>query len=147
MVVSYGVVSLMFGYPLRVAQPVSFFISILFTILAFISFGLVLSALFVVSPEVQRWQNGLEFPVYMLSGFLFPIAMLPEWTTPFSYILSPYWAALALHGTAAGTASGAQLFQWWGIMALFSVIYIGAAGLLFKRVLYKARVDATLGMQ
>lgn len=147
MAMSYGVVSLMFGYPLSVAQPILFSVSLLFTILGFISFGLILSALFVISPEVQRWQNGLEFPVYMLSGFLFPIALLPGWATPFSYILSPYWAALALHGTSAGTADGPQLLQWWAMMALCSVVYIGAASFLFKRVLYKARVDATLGIQ
>jgi hypothetical protein len=41
---------------------------------------------------VQQWQNAMEFPVYILAGFLFPIALLPDWTGPISYALPPYWA-------------------------------------------------------
>jgi hypothetical protein len=61
-----------------------------------------------------------------------------------SYILTPYWAAVALHGAAQGTLEPLQIAGTWGIMALFSLIYILASGRLYRVILRKARTDATL---
>jgi len=147
MIGSYILISLIFGIPIQILEPGFFVVAMLFTIVSFVFFGLILAALFVVNPDVQRWQNGLEFPVYILGGFLFPIALLPGWTTPLSYILAPYWAAQALHGAANGTLDLAGLAQAVGMMTLFSLIYLVISGKLFRVMLRKARVDATLGMQ
>jgi ABC-2 type transport system permease protein len=100
-----------------------------------------------MNPNVQRWQNAMEFPIYILCGFLFPIAMLPQWTTPISYLLTPYWAARALHGTSAGNAPLSQTFFAWGMMVLSSVIYFSIAAWLFKFMLVKVRTDTTLDME
>jgi len=86
----------------------------------------------------------MEFPIYILCGFLFPIALLPGWTTPISYILPPYWAARALHGTSSAGATLEQTLFAWGMILLFSFIDLLIASRLFKIMLYKARVDATL---
>jgi ABC-2 type transport system permease protein len=144
MVVSYFLASLIFGYPLTIQSPLAFVISVFLTVLSFVSLGLLLSTLFVLNPDVQRWQNGLEFPIFILSGFLFPIALLPFWTTPFSYILAPYWAAQALHSASQSVVGIESLLLDWGMLILLAGIYTAAAGLLFRRVLYKARQDATL---
>jgi ABC-2 type transport system permease protein len=100
-----------------------------------------------MNPGVQQWQNGLEWPVYLLGGFLFPIALLPGWTTPISYLLPPYWAAVALHGTSTANAPLNATLLAWGMMILFSLIDLLISARLFKVMLYKARVDATLGME
>lgn len=147
MIGSYILVSLMFGFPIQILEPGFFVVAAVFTIISFVFFGLIMASVFVVNPDVQRWQNGLEFPIYILGGFLFPIALLPGWTTPLSYLLAPYWAAQALHGAAAGTLNLGGLAEAVGMMALFSVIYLALSGKLFKVMLRKARVDATLGMQ
>jgi len=147
MVLGYFVAVFAFGYSLQIQQPVLFFISIIFSVIAFISFGLIIAPLFVMNPGVRAWQNAMEFPVYVLCGFLFPIALLPGWTTPVSYLFPPYWAAVALHGTSTGGASfNATLFAW-GMMLLFSLVDLLIASRLFKLMLYKARADATLGME
>jgi len=147
MFLGYLVAVFLFGYSLNVQQPLLFGISIFLTIFGFISFGLVIAPVFVVSPGVQAWQNGMEFPVYVLGGFMFPIALLPGWTTPISYLLPPYWAAVALHGTSTGGASFNQTLFAWGMILLFSIIDVLVASRLFKLMLYKARADATLGME
>jgi ABC-2 type transport system permease protein len=147
MVASYILVAWLFQLDVTIGQPMLFIISLVFTVLSFICFGLIMAALFIISPAVQNFQNGLEFPVYILAGFLFPIALLPGWTTPLSLILTPYWAAQALQATANGTATMESLWLSWGMMALFSAIYLLASRRLFRYVLRKARVDATLGMQ
>jgi ABC-2 type transport system permease protein len=147
MVISYILAAGFFGYSLSLAQPWLFAGSILLTVVSFISFALIIAPVFVMNPSIQQWQNGLEFPVYILSGFLFPIALLPGWTTPLSYLLPPYWAAQALHGTATGGASTGQILLYWSILLAFTVVYSLLAGALFKRMLVKVRVDATLDME
>ncbi|MFP3854442.1 MAG: ABC transporter permease [Anaerolineales bacterium] len=147
MVLAYVVVSLLTGYPITIAQPWAFAASTLFVVISFVCFGLLLSPLFIVNPDVQRFQNGLEYPVYILSGFLFPILLLPGWTNPLSYILAPYWAARSLHSAAAGEATMAGLALDWGVMILLSVLYLLVSAFLFRRMLEKARRDATLGFQ
>jgi ABC-2 type transport system permease protein len=147
MLVSYGLASLVFRLPLSIAQPGPFAISLLLTIFSFVGFGLIISPVFLLNPAVNQWQNALEFPVYILAGFLFPIALLPGWTTPISYALAPYWAARALHATSAGTATPAELVLCWGMMLLFGTAYLFISQLLMRAVLRKARADATLGLE
>ena len=147
MVVGYIIAAYAFGYSLTVQQPFLFFVSVLLAVIAFISFGLILSPVFVMKPEIRAWQNAMEFPVYILCGFLFPIAMLPGWTTPISYLLPPYWAAVALHGTSTGGAPLNQTLFTWGMLLLFSLIDLIIASRLFKLMLYKVRADATLGLE
>ena len=89
MVLAYTLVSVLAGYPLTIQQPLEFGLSIIFIVMSFVSFGLLLSPLFIVNPDVQRFQNALEYPVFILAGFLFPILLLPGWTNPLSYVLAP----------------------------------------------------------
>lgn len=147
MVLGYFVAAFAFGYSLEFQQPFLFVISVFLAVIAFISFGLIIAPIFVMNPGVRAWQNAMEFPVYVLCGFLFPIALLPGWTSPVSYLLPPYWAAVALHGTSTGGAALNETLFAWGMLLLFSFIDLLIASRLFKRMLYKARADATLGME
>jgi ABC-2 type transport system permease protein len=147
MIVAYGLISLIFGYEIQVAQPFLFIISLGLTVVAFVSFGLIIGPVFLMNPGVQGWQNAMEFPVYILSGFLFPIALLPGWTTPVSYLLAPYWAARALHGTSNGSASLGEVLFSMGMLIFFSALYLFIAWKLFRVMLRKVREDATLSVQ
>jgi len=147
MIFAYVLAAAFFGYSLQLEQPVLFFLSLALSVFAFISFGLIIAPIFIMYRSVQQWQNAIEFPVYILAGFLFPIALLPGWTTPISYILPPYWAAVALHGTSSETASVNQILFAMGMMVLFSIIDLFIASRLFRIMLYKARVDAVLDIQ
>jgi ABC-2 type transport system permease protein len=147
MIIAYGLSTLVFGYRLEIQEPLHFIISIGLAVIAFVCFGLIIAPIFIMNPAVQGWQNALEFPVYILSGFLFTIALLPDWTTPISYLLAPYWAARALHGSSSGVASIGEIYFSWGMLLLFSSIYLILARYLFKKMLHKTRVDATLGFQ
>jgi ABC-2 type transport system permease protein len=147
MVVCYALAALIFRQPLSVAQPFLFAGSLVMTIVAFVTFGLVIAPIFLLSPAVQSFQNALEFPIYMLCGFLFPIALLPGWSTPVSYILGPYWAARALHGTTTGGASLSEVLLSWGMMLALSVVYLLISGWLMDLMLKRARADATLRME
>lgn len=147
MVTGYLTASLLFGYSLTIQQPLLFVASLFLTVIAFICFGLVIAPVFVMNPSVRQWQNAMEFPVYILCGFLFPIALLAEWARPLSYLLPPYWAARALHGTSSSGAPLNETLFAWGMMLLLSVVDLLIASRLFKVMLYKARADATLAME
>jgi ABC-2 type transport system permease protein len=144
MVSSYALAAFLFGYSLTLTQPLLFFATLLISMFAFICFGLTIAPIFIMYRSVQQWENAMEFPVYIICGFLFPIALLPQWTTPISYLLPPYWAATALHGTSTAMMSLNQVLFAWGMMIISSLLNLVIASQLFKIMLYKARVDATL---
>lgn len=144
MITSYTLAAFLFGYSLSLTQPLLFFITLFLSMFAFICFGLTIAPVFVMYRSVQQWQNAMEFPVYILCGFLFPIALLPGWASPISYLLPPYWAAVALHGTSTANMPFNEVLFSWGMLILFSIIDLIIASQLFKIMLYKARVDATL---
>ena len=144
MVSSYSLAAFLFGYSLSLTQPLLFFITLLISMFAFICFGLTIAPVFIMYRSVQQWENAMEFPVYIICGFLFPIALLPQWTTPISYLLPPYWAAMALHGTSTAMMPFNQVLFSWAMMILSSLVDLVIASQLFKVMLYKARVDATL---
>jgi ABC-2 type transport system permease protein len=146
MIFSYGLASVIFRFPLHIAQPGPFFVSLLVTVLAFISFGLLISPLMAVNLSLSGWVNALEYPMYILGGFLFPILLLPDWSTPLSYVLAPYWAARALHGSSSGAATPSDLLLSWSMMLILAGLYMVASYRLFRIVLHRARVDATLSL-
>jgi ABC-2 type transport system permease protein len=147
MVLGYLIASLLFGYTLSVQQPMLFVVSLFMTMFAFICFALIIAPVFVMNPGVRAWQNAMEFPIYVMCGFLFPIAMLPGWTGPVSYLLPPYWAARALHGASTAGAAAGDIYFSWAMLVLFSILDLLIAGRLFKIMLFKARADATLDME
>lgn len=147
MIIAYGLSTFIFGYSLHIQEPLHFIVSLALAVVAFVCFGLIIAPIFIMNPAVQGWQNALEFPVYILSGFLFTIALLPDWTTPLSYILAPYWAARALHAASSGSAAMSEIYFAWGMLVLFSSLYLLLAAYLFRKMLHKTRVEATLGFQ
>ena len=147
MIGAYLLASLLLDTPLRISQPLLFAVSLVLMVFAFVSLGMVMTPLFITNPDVQRWQNAIEFPVYILAGFLFPVLLLPTWTTPLSYLLSPYWAAVALHETSSGKGDPATVATAWAAMILLSVGYLFLSRFLFRVLLRRARQEGTLGLE
>ena len=147
MIAAYLLASVFLGYPLTVNEPLPFLISVVLMVVAFVCLGMVMAPLFITNPDVQRFQNAIEFPVYILAGFLFPIALLPVWTTPFSYLLSPYWAAVALHETSSGGGDPLTVAGAWVAMILLSAAYLILSRQLFRSMLRRARRDGTLNLE
>jgi ABC-2 type transport system permease protein len=146
MILGYGLATLIFGFGLAIAYPVVFAVSLILTVVALISLGLVIAPLMSTNPGATVWANALEFPVYILGGFLFPVLLLPAWTTPLSYILAPYWAARALHIASSGGPIADILISWL-LLIVFSVAYWFISAWLFRVLLRRAREEATLGLQ
>ncbi len=144
MLFCYPLAALVFGYPLAISEPAAFGISVILTVVALISLGMVIAPLMALRPGSEVWLNTLEFPMYIVGGFLFPVALLPAWTTPLSYALAPYWAARALHATSSGGASLEEVFLCWRMLIASSVIYWFLSAWLFRVVLRRTLIEASL---
>jgi ABC-2 type transport system permease protein len=147
MLLSYPLASLLLGYRLTIAHPFLFIVSLLLTVLALISLGLVIAPIMSINPGATMWVNALEFPMYIVGGFLFPVSLLSTWTRPISYILSPYWAARALHASSSGGVPLSDVFISWGLLVGCSAVYWFISAWLFRVLLRRAKEEAMLGLQ
>lgn len=147
MFIGYAVISVLFGFELSITNLPAFIVSAILTLGSLIALGLVIAPFMAINIGANAWANALEFPMYILGGFLFPLAILPNWVTPISYVLAPYWGARAMHGTSSAEAPVGDVLLSWGMMILFITAYLLLSRWLFKRLLHKARVEATLGIQ
>jgi len=152
------IAALVFRVPLGIANPILFALSMVLTLLSVSALGLIFASFFVLTRSAQVFTNGLEFPIYVISGSMFPIALLPFWVHPVSYILAPTWGIDAIR-IAAGQASASLTFwlnvvgqenaflAFWldlSVMLLITLAYVSIAAFLFKKVETKARRDGTL---
>lgn len=143
-----------FRVSLGIANPFLFAISLLLTLLSVSALGLIFASAFVLSRSAQALTNGLETPLYIISGSMFPIALLPFWIHPAAYILGPTWGVDAIRlATSADYASQ----SFWGgmspnfaisldlgIMILITLAYVLIAFALFKMVEKRARITGTM---
>jgi len=96
----------------------------------------------------------LETPLYIVSGSMFPIALLPFWIHPAAYVLGPTWGVDAIR-LATSSEYASQSF-WTGmnvnvaifldltVMLLITLVYAAMAAVLFKVVEKRARIKGTL---
>lgn len=145
MAFSYAVVIGVFGLPVTVDQPMAFAVSLLLALFSMWSMGMLFGPISIFWPPVHGFLQGLEYPIYILCGFLFPVLLLPGWLQPVSYALPPYWAARALHGASLGNLGNGELFQAWLLLLITSALMLALAVLLFRLFLAWARRRGTLG--
>jgi ABC-2 type transport system permease protein len=74
------------------------------TTVAFVSVGLIIGSL-MESPEgFQLVSSFVVFPIFFLSGALFPIGKLPVWLAPFTFLDPLTYAVDALRGVLLGSS-------------------------------------------
>jgi ABC-2 type transport system permease protein len=130
-----------FDMPLHVAQPWLLLASVPITVLSMGLLGLVFASAFILYPRANGLANLFEYPVWMLSGVLVPIAELPAGARVVSYALAPTWGVEAVLGAATG-APGAGAAA--AMCLVLSVAYLGVAALLLRRFEWLARSSGTL---
>lgn len=146
LVLSYGVGAWLFGYSLTIADPAGFGVSLLLALVALWVMGMLFAPVAIYWRPVGQFLNILEYPIFSLSGFLFPILLLPGWMTPISDALPPYWAAVALHGAARGDLDIAgQARAWLNLLVLCAILLLVSL-VMFRAVVVRARRAGTLAL-
>ena len=127
-----------------ITHPLLFSIAIILTLLSVSALGLIFASAFVLSRYAQVFTNGLEFPIYVISGSMFPIALLPFWVHPAAYALGPTWGIEAIRLAAAEHAIPEVFWVNLGVMLVITLVYGVLAGFLFRKVEVKSRRDGSL---
>jgi ABC-2 type transport system permease protein len=131
-----------FGIPLTIEHPLLFALSVLATVLAFAGLGLLFAVSFVRFRAAWVLGNFFEYPVWLICGFLVPLALLPTWVHPIAWVLAPTWGMNAIRESALGGTPGPNLLLCLGLGAA----YVAGAVLVTNRVLDDARARGSLSL-
>ena len=139
------VIAATYHAPLPLQDPLLFVSLFAFVIATLATVGLLFSALFVLTRYGGFIQNIGEFAFYVATGCMFPVVLLPFWTTPLSLLFPPTWALDALRYVGVPGYRGLS----WGLLPdlvgalVLSVAYAAAAALLFERVVRHVLAQGT----
>ncbi|MDX6513191.1 MAG: type transport system permease protein [Gaiellaceae bacterium] len=133
---------LLFGLPFHLAHPLSFVVAVPAMILGLGALGLVIGSGFVLYRNANALSNMLEFPIWLVTGVLVPLSLLPGWVSPIGWILSPTWGFRAVRGAALGGDVAGPLLLCLGL----AVVYVGLAAWLVRLVERLARERAQLAL-
>jgi len=146
MVITFVFVAIAYQVQLTIEHPVIFISSLLVSLLSFMGISMLMATFFTLSRNARALMNVLEYPVFILCGVLFPIDILPLWTRPLSYILSPTWAVKILRESVLGIEN-TNLFMI-NVLILLAItgIYFIIASISFRKIDKQTRIKATLGV-
>jgi ABC-2 type transport system permease protein len=133
---------LLFGITVPVASPVAFALSIVVSVFSVALLGFLLSVAVVRYRTAWAMGNLLEYPGWLLCGFLVPLTLFPAWVSWISYALPPTWGMQAIRASAAGES------PWLDVVVclLVGLVYGVVGALLSETVLRSARRHATLSL-
>jgi ABC-2 type transport system permease protein len=134
---------LFFGVPLHFADPWAFALAVPAGVLSLGLMGLLMASSFVLYRHANALANLLEYPVWIATGLLFPIALLPYWVTPLSWFLAPTWGIEAIRNAAMG--DGAVWFPI-AMCVVIGALYFVLAALCLRVFERAARARATLSL-
>lgn len=135
---SWLVALILFHTAVPIPHPAAFTATIAVSAFAMAGTAVVMSALFIRSPNVRRFQNTLSYPVYVLGGILVPVTLLPEWVQPISKIVFLSWSSDLLRDTLA-PAPIPGLLPRLAVIAVLGATALGAGTLMVRRMVDRLR--------
>ncbi len=133
---------LLFGITVPIAHPVLFALAVMASIFSIALLGFLLSVAVVRYRTAWAMGNLLEYPGWLLCGFLIPVTLFPGWVGAISYALPPTWGMRAIREAANGGAP-------WGpivVCVALGLAYGLVGALVSETVLRSARRHATLAL-
>jgi ABC-2 type transport system permease protein len=91
-----------FDLPLDFVHPLWFVVALAAAIVSLGLLGLVLSSTFVLLRNANSLANLLEYPIWLVTGLLISLSLLPGWSRPISYVLAPTWGIKGIREAALG---------------------------------------------
>jgi ABC-2 type transport system permease protein len=133
---------LLFGISVPIESPLLFALSVIVSIFSIALLGFLLSVAVVRYRTAWAMGNLLEYPGWLLCGFLVPLSLFPGWVTWIAYALPPTWGMAGIREAAAGGSPWSDI-----ALCLGTGLAYGAVGwLLSETVLRSARRHATLSL-
>jgi ABC-2 type transport system permease protein len=133
---------LLFGISLHFEHPVLFALSLPVAILAIGMLGLVLASLLIYYRAALFLGASFEYPVWLVTGLLVPLSVLPGWVAPISWLLAPTWGMRAIRESTIGGSPLRALAMCLALSACYAAIAVVCLR-AFERL---ARERATLAL-
>ena len=134
---------ILFGVPFEVDQPLVFLVAIPATVIGLGLLGLVMASTFILWRNANALSNLLEYPIWLVTGLLVPISLLPGWVTPLSWVLAPTWGVRAIRDAALG---GGDPLAAIGMCLALGALYLAIGALTVRHFEQLARDRATLSL-
>ena len=131
-----------FGIDIDVTDPAGFVAGVVATILATSSLGFLLAVAFIRYRTAWALGTALEMPVWLISGFIVPLGLLPGWLHPISWLLAPTWGMAAIRAATEGRPVLADI----GLCLALGLGYGLIGALISRYLLDSARRNATLAL-
>jgi ABC-2 type transport system permease protein len=142
LVATLAVGRFLFGIQLTVDHPLAFGLAVVGAVVSFGSLGFLFAVSFVRFRAAWALGNLFEYPVWLVGGFLVPLALLPEWVRPISWALAPTWGMNAIREAALGGSPWPDLLLCLALGAM----YVAAGIAMLERVLGAARKRGALAL-
>jgi ABC-2 type transport system permease protein len=133
---------LLFGVPIHLAHPWLFALAVPATVVSLGFLGLVLAATFILYRHANALSNLLEYPIWLITGLLVPLSLLPGWVHPFSWVLAPTWGVRAIREAALGGDPLPAI----GMCGALAVVYLAIGSVALRLFETLARKQATLSL-
>jgi len=145
--VTFMFIGVLFNAPIHIENRLLFILILLISLISFIGLSMLVAGFFTLSRNSRALMNSISYPIVIICGFLFPIEVLPIWTRPISYILSPTWVVKLLRMCAAGISDYQMFYRQSAILLTVTLIYFIVGYFMFERIEKLARINATLEVQ
>jgi ABC-2 type transport system permease protein len=133
---------LLFGISLHFEHPLLFALSLPVAIVAIGMLGLILAATLILYRAALFLGASFEYPVWLVTGLLVPLSLLPGWVAPISWLLAPTWGMRAIRESAVGGSPLAAI----AMCVALSVGYAAIAVVCLRVFERLARERATLAL-
>jgi ABC-2 type transport system permease protein len=131
-----------FGVDVPLEHPFGFALALVATVVSVGALGFLLAVAFVRYRTAWALGNMLEYPVWLVGGFLVPLTLLPAWVRPISWALAPTWGVDAIRESALGGSPWPEIAACLGLGAA----YVAAGSLVLETVLRAARKDGSIAL-
>jgi ABC-2 type transport system permease protein len=128
-------------------QGANFAVGILVLVLSMvimIGLGIIAGSFVLVYKQGDPFSLLINFGAFLLSGVVYPVAVLPSWLQAGSMMLPHTYALEALRMALLQGASASQVSPQLGALVLFAVGSISASYLLFTYAVSRAKIEGSL---
>jgi ABC-2 type transport system permease protein len=116
-------------------NPLLMLLVMLLGVASFSGIGIIVTSMAAEHETAQMMMMMLQFPMMFLCGIVFPIEQLPNWLQAVGKLLPLYYAADGLRKIMVLNASFSQVFLDIGVLGIYSVVTMGIAMPVFRKVM------------
>ena len=132
--------TLLFDMPVSIEHPLAFAVAIPAAVLAIGMLGLVMAATFVLYRASFHLGIAMQYPMWIATGLLVPLSVLPQFVGRVAWFLAPYWGFRAIREAALGGSAWPAI----GMCVVVSGAYLVVGTVCLRAFVHVARSRASL---